>query len=209
VGGVAATGAATGAALLLRICSLSKSFGDRQVLKDFSCSLPKGKTICIFGPSGQGKTTLLRILMSLETADGGGVEWYERPRISAVFQEDRLCTNLSALANCVLVMDSRLSRSEAKATALAALGRVGLAGHEHRPVRELSGGQSRRVALVRALVAEYGLLLLDEPFKGLDQRAKDAAIAYVKERTREKTVLLVTHDMAEAAAMGAEIVAIG
>ncbi|MDR2108301.1 MAG: ATP-binding cassette domain-containing protein [Coriobacteriales bacterium] len=230
--------------MALEICSLSKSFGGRPVLADFSCAVPVGRCICLFGPSGCGKTTLLRILMSLEEPDSGVIRWPQRARISAVFQEDRLCPDLSALANCMLVAGSasvravekggavdeavavgedgradssrpawlRRSRadrrSEAHRLICDALAQVGLKGCEHQPVRELSGGQSRRVALVRALVSSYDLLILDEPFKGLDAQARQTVIHYTRQQAQGKTVLLVTHDLSEAEAMGAEVISL-
>ncbi|MDR0500590.1 MAG: ATP-binding cassette domain-containing protein [Coriobacteriales bacterium] len=187
---------------LLQICSLNKSFGDRQVLRDFNCSIMAGEIVSFAGPSGHGKTTLLRIIMSLQEPDSGKLRWCGHPRISAVFQEDRLCANLSALANCLLVVSDEERRSSVSET----LKQLGLASHEQQPVGELSGGQQRRVALARALVSDYDLLILDEPFKGLDPETKDDVIAYTKANVANKTVILVTHDKLEAKAMDARII---
>ena len=153
----------------IQVRNLSKSFGDKAVLRNFSADFPAGAVTAVMAPSGGGKTTLLRLLMGLETADGGTVEGLEGLRQSAVFQEDRLCENLSAQANLRLVNPS-LSAKEAE----EALAAVGLAGCGGQRVAEFSGGMRRRVAILRALLARWDVLFLDEPFKGLD--AGDAAL---------------------------------
>ena len=149
-------------------------------------------------PSGGGKTTLLRILMGLEAADSGTVEGLAGLRQSAVFQEDRLCQTLSAVSNIRLVNPS-LSLSEAE----AALSAVGLAGCGNQRVAEFSGGMRRRVAILRALLAQWNVLFLDEPFKGLDTGTKNLVLADTRRRCAGRTVLLVTHDPGEAEALGA------
>ena len=158
------------------IRGLCKAFDGKQVLRDFSAALPAGQVTGLMAPSGAGKTTLLRILMGLETPDRGTITGLEGLRLSAVFQEDRLCENLNPVSNLRLVTPA-LSRTAA-AEALAA---VGLTDCQRQPARELSGGMRRRVAILRALLAEYDLLFLDEPFKGLDQppvRRKDGAVRH-------------------------------
>ena len=171
------------------IRNLCKSFAGKPVLRDFSAVLPVGQVTGLMAPSGAGKTTLLRILMGLERPDGG-----------AVFQEDRLCDNLDPSANIRLI-NPTLGRRETE-DALAA---VGLAGCLRQPARELSGGMRRRVAILRALLAEYDLLFLDEPFKGLDRETKETVMADTRRRCAGRTVLLVTHDVAELDAMGAVV----
>mgnify|MGYP000023240742 FL=1 len=180
------------------IDKLSKAYGSQQVLQDFSAVIPLGKTTGIMAPSGYGKTTLLRILMGLEQLDGGTVQGLEGLRQSAVFQEDRLCENLSAAANIRLVCPRKSPRE-----IMEALAALELAGCAHQPARELSGGMRRRVALLRALMADYDILYLDEPFKGLDVETKAEVIAYTRKHIDGKTVLLVTHDLEEAQALGA------
>lgn len=180
------------------LTDLTKSFGDNCVLKQFTAAFPKGKVTAIMAPSGGGKTTLLRILMGLEQADAGTISGMEGMRLSAVFQEDRLCTNLSPSAN-IRLTSSKVS----KAAAAQALASVGLDGNSRQPVRELSGGMRRRVAILRALMADYDILFLDEPFKGLDEATKELVIQDTRKRSAGKTVILVTHEKEEAAAMGA------
>ena len=180
------------------IRGLSKAFDGKQVLRDFSAVLPAGQITGLMAPSGAGKTTLLRILMGLEMPDRGTITGLQGLRLSAVFQEDRLCENLNLVSNLRLVTPT-LSQSAAE----EALTAVGLTDCLHQPVRELSGGMRRRVAILRALLAEYDLLFLDEPFKGLDRETKDVVMADTRRRCDGRTVLFVTHDPTELEAMGA------
>ena len=177
---------------------LWKSFGEKMVLHDFSAVLPAGATTGLMAPSGAGKTTLLRILMGLERPDRGTISGLECLRLSAVFQEDRLCENLNPVSNLRLVTPS-LRREQAE----EALRTVGLSDCMEQPARELSGGMRRRVAILRALLAEYDLLFLDEPFKGLDRETKEVVMADTRRRCDGRTVLFVTHDPTELEAMGA------
>ena len=185
------------------IRSLSKAFDGKPALQGFSATLPAGQVSCIMAPSGGGKTTLLRILLGLEAADSGEICGLAGLRLSAVFQEDRLLENLSPVANIRLV-NPRRPRGEV----LAALAAVRLSGCADQPARELSGGMRRRVAILRALLAEWDVLLLDEPFKGLDGAARDRTAQYLLRHRNGAAVLCVTHDRADAAALGAEIVEI-
>ena len=180
------------------IRGLSKAFDGKQVLRDFSAVLPAGQVTGLMAPSGAGKTTLLRILMGLEMPDRGTITGLQGLRLSAVFQEDRLCENLNLVSNLRLVTPT-LSQSAAE----EALTAVGLTDCLHQPVRELSGGMRRRVAILRALLAECDLLFLDEPFKGLDRETKEVVMADTRRRCDGRTVLFVTHDPTELEAMGA------
>ncbi|HPJ03109.1 MAG TPA: ATP-binding cassette domain-containing protein [Candidatus Limiplasma sp.] len=172
---------------------ISKAYQGKPVLENLSLEFPARRITCIMAPSGYGKTVLLRILLGLETADSGTIRGMDGMRISAVFQENRLCENLSALANVMLVSPTLL-----KADALTALTRVGLADNADQTVKTLSGGMRRRVALVRALMAEQDVLLMDEPFKGLDLETKQQVMTVTLDECRNKTVIMTTHDPAEA-----------
>lgn len=184
--------------MALTINHLSKSFGEHIVLKDFSANIPTGQVTLLTAPSGRGKTTLLRILMGLETADSGEFSDFNGLKQSAVFQEDRLCENLSALSNIKLASPQLQNE-----TIEAALSKVGLAEYAHCPISEFSGGMKRRVAILRALLADYDILFLDEPFKGLDAETKALVMSDVKQRSQGKTVILVTHDLTESEILGA------
>lgn len=180
--------------------NVSKCFGDKIALENFSAVFPAGETSVLMGVSGGGKTTLLRLILGLETPDGGGISGVPA-KCAAVFQEDRLCPQLTALGN-VLLAAGRKKEREAREL----LGRLGLAESINTPAADLSGGMRRRTALARALCSEYELLILDEPFKGLDDQTRRTAIETVREQTQGKTVLLVTHDPTEAKAFGDKII---
>ncbi len=173
-------------------------FCAKTVLRDFSCILPAGTITGLMAPSGAGKTTLLRILMGFESPDRGTIHGLDELRLSAVFQEDRLCDNLTPVGNLRLVTPSMASEDAAKA-----LCAIGLSDCLTQPARELSGGMRRRVAILRALLADYDFLLLDEPFKGLDEKTKANVIFDTRRRCNKRTVLMVTHDKDELSAMGA------
>ena len=145
---------------------------------------------------------MLRIMAGLEKLDEGRIEGLEKKRISMVFQEDRLCGNLSPVSNMRLVCSGKVQESRI----YEELERAGLKGEELVPAKNLSGGMRKRVALVRALIVPFDLLILDEPFDGLDDENKMRMIDYVKERSEGKTVILVTHEKKEAEAMGGEMI---
>ncbi|MDE7416824.1 MAG: ATP-binding cassette domain-containing protein [Lachnospiraceae bacterium] len=180
---------------------LSKSFDGKKVFDNLNMSISGREMTCIMAPSGAGKTTLLRILMGLESADCGSVSGLENKRFSAVFQEERLCEGMTAQDNIRLVMPTLGNQA-----VIREMARLGLGDCYNQPVSELSGGMRRRVSILRALLAEYDVLFLDEPFKGIDDTLKEQVIAYVKEKTRGKTVVFVTHDRKEAFDMGAGII---
>ena len=178
---------------------LMKAYEGKTVLDGFSAVLPCGQVTAVMAPSGAGKTTLLRLLMGLEKPDGGRIEGLAGHRMAAVFQEDRLCGYLNPVDNIRLTSPARTV-----AEVREALAEMGLAGCEAQPCRELSGGMNRRVALLRALLADADLLLLDEPFKGLDARTRQDVMQRTRARCAGRTVVLVTHDPAEAEALGAK-----
>ena len=178
---------------------LMKAYEGKTVLNVFSAVLPCGQVTAVMAPSGAGKTTLLRLLMGLEKPDSGRIEGLAGHRMAAVFQEDRLCGYLNPVDNIRLVNPARTA-----AEVREALAEMGLAGCEAQPCRELSGGMNRRVALLRALLADADLQLLDEPFKGLDARTRQDVMQRTRARCAGRTVVLVTHDPAEAEALGAK-----
>lgn len=184
----------------ITVSGLQKRFGEKRVLEDFSAVFPAGQVTCVMGPSGCGKTTLLNILLGLEKADGGSVTGIP-DRISAVFQEERLCEDFSAVTNVRMVTGKAVKPEEIEACLRA----LGLEGSLYSPVRELSGGMKRRAAIARALLAEGELLILDEPFKGLDEGTREVVVEEMKNHILDRTVIMVTHDPQEAALMGADI----
>lgn len=171
---------------------IEKTFDGKQVLSGFSHSFSEGETTCILGPSGCGKTTLLNLMMGLSSPDSGQMAGLANKRFSAVFQEDRMCQGLTASANIRLV-NAALSK-EAAAVMLCSVGLQ----DEQIPVRSFSGGMRRRVAILRALAAEYDILFLDEPLRGLDAETHHRVMEYLKVKTAGKTVICVTHSAEEA-----------
>ena len=177
---------------MIAVHKLCKAFGGKAVLQDFSCELEEGRVTALMAPSGAGKTTLLRILLGLETAG---------KRLAAVFQEDRLLDFMTPVDN-IRLPEPKLER----AVILREMAAMGLTGCENQPVRELSGGMRRRVAILRALLCGADVIALDEPFKGLDEATRARVIDETKRLCRGKTVLMVTHEAAEAERMGAKII---
>ena len=183
----------------LRLENVSFGYGRRKkVLSDFSLSLPSGSRLCLTGPSGCGKTSVLRLVLGLERADGGSIEGREGLSFSAVFQEDRLIPWRSVLANCAIFSDASAARRMLTA--------MGLSDSMDLLPGELSGGMRRRAALARALAHPSDVLVLDEAFTGLDADTRDRVLAVVRECLGDRSLLMVTHDEAEAEALGAEIV---
>ena len=181
----------------MKIENLCKSFDGKMVLDHVSLTLESGGTVCLMAPSGRGKTTLLRCIAGLEAPDSGQITDLPE-RIAYVFQEDRLCDGFSAVDNIRLVTGKALGEGEIRRH----LEELGLAGSLDQPVRELSGGMRRRVVISRAVCFGAGLLLLDEPFKGLDDEARQQTADYILRHRGAAAILCVTHDREDAAALG-------
>lgn len=178
---------------------LCKSFGEQLVLDKISVEMPDGEVTVIFGASGRGKTTLLRLLMGLETPDAGRICGVPK-HIAAVFQEDRLPMDFTPQV-CVKMTAAPGVTGK---TICAHLREVGLADCLDKPVRELSGGMRRRVAIVRAVLARSDALFLDEPFTGLDADTKHTVIGYIKKYTAGKTLVVVSHSPEDAGLLDAK-----
>ena len=181
--------------------NITKQFDNTFVLEQFNLELSEGRITCLMGPSGSGKTTLLSILMGLVKADSGTIYGLKGKKLAAVFQEDRLCEGISAVQNIKMVCSRKMKDSRI----IEELQKVGLKGIESKMVSELSGGMKRRVAIVRAVMADSDLVIMDEPFKGLDETLKRQVMEYVKHKTAGKTVIIVTHERAEADELSADI----
>ena len=178
--------------------NLCKSFGTHAVLQSFCWTVDR--PMVLMGASGCGKTTLLRILSGLETADSGTVTGVVTPAV--VFQEDRLCPQLTAVDNLVLTGHG-LTAAQARSD----LRSLGFTEADLRlPAVRLSGGQKRRVALLRALWAPSDTLLLDEPFTGMDPDTLQRAAVLLRQHCAGKPVLLATHDESAIRALGWPVV---
>lgn len=186
----------SGGAFELR--GVEKSYGRLLVLAGASARFEAGRAHVLMGPSGAGKTTVLRLLAGLETPDAGEVVRPADARMAMTFQENRLLDNLTATAN-VRLPHARLRGADLEAFLArerAALAAVGLPV-DSRPVRELSGGQRRRVAILRCVLADADAFLFDEPLKGMDEKTVAQVMDYVTPLLAHKTVLWVTHDPRE------------
>lgn len=181
------------------LSNICKAFGGKQVLTSFSHRFPAGETSCILGPSGCGKTTLLRLICGLLDADSGEITGSD-VKFSMVFQENRLFENLSAEKNVLLTAKKGFSREDAR-NLLRELGIEDTSGK----TTDFSGGMKRRVAVARALAADYNVLLLDEALTGLDGENRLRALEVIKKMTACKTVICVTHDPRDAEILGGSI----
>ncbi len=188
-------------------------YGARQILHDISFTLKAGEVVCLLGPSGCGKSTLLRLIAGLECTDGGSVRINgkvmcdantcvptQKRNIGMVFQDYALFPHFTVLQNVAYGLRSVLGNVEAENEAMRALERVGLAHAAQKSPIQLSGGERQRVALARSVVTRPSILLMDEPFSGLDGRLKEAIRRETLQVLREAnvTTLIVTHDPEEA-----------
>jgi sulfonate transport system ATP-binding protein len=187
----------------LDVAIRSKRFGSHVVLRDLAFRVAPGETLAVLGPSGVGKSTLLRIIAGLDTAFEGSVR---RPgRVAMVFQEPTLLPWRKAIENLTLVTGVDAPRAE------AALASVGLEGRGGLYPRQLSLGQQRRLALARAFVTEPELLLLDEPFVSLDAALVDDMLALTETliAAAKPATVFVTHAAFEAERLATRVLRIG
>ncbi len=189
----------------IKFKQVSKSFQGKLLFEDLNLTFPENKMTCLMGPSGSGKTTIINCILGLSRPDSGEITGTEGKLVAAVFQEDRLIEHWDALKNVKLVCKNTVTSEQVQKE----LEKVGLKESLKKPVRDYSGGMRRRVAIVRAMLAQSELIILDEPFQGLDDMLKEQVIDYVKRRSLGKTVILVTHDREEAERLGAELITLG
>ena len=197
--------------IILEIQHLSKKYEDAEPLKDINCTVRQGEVISIIGPSGTGKSTLLRCINRIEKPSSGrvfikGEEMTDDPKtirrmrrsIGMVFQSFNLFSNMTVMGNITLGPVALLGKTqeEARKKALELLDMVGLSGLEDRWPDELSGGQRQRVAIARVLAMEPELLLFDEPTSALDPRMVDEVLYVIRQLAAQgNTMLIVTHEM--------------
>jgi NitT/TauT family transport system ATP-binding protein len=181
---------------MIELIDIEKSYGGKRVLDKVSLQIPPGGVTALTGRSGSGKTTLSRILLGLESADGGRVLVAAGLKKAAVFQEDRLIEHLSAIENLRLV-------GAAPDDAKKHLEALGLGADAFSRADSLSGGMRRRLALARAMIAGADLIVLDEPLTGLDGETKRLAADYVGRHRGAAAVLLISHDPEDLELLGA------
>ena len=184
---------------MLKLTNISHSFNGVPVLQGQSLTLCPKERVAIMAPSGTGKTTLLRIAIGLLAPQEGSVE-NTFQKTATVFQEPRLLPWRTAAENVNLVLGDRPNTMP---IALGWLEKLGLADGADKYPRELSGGMQQRVALARALCCQADLLVLDEPFKAMDETLRQQVIDLVAQT--DAAILLVTHDSKEAASLGCQI----
>jgi sulfate transport system ATP-binding protein len=199
---------------------LSKSFGTAQVARDISFTIEKGKLIGLLGPSGGGKTTVLRMLAGLETPDSGEIRFHGelvndvppgRRNIGFVFQNYALFRHMSVFDNIAFGLTvQKKPKAFIKERVRELLELTGLQGLERRLPHQLSGGQRQRVAFARAIAPEPQLLLLDEPFAAIDTKVRKELRLWLKEMIDRVgiTTIFVTHDQEEAVEVADEIMII-
>jgi len=179
---------------MLRVSNLCKSFGNVKAVDNVSFELEKGETLAVIGPSGGGKSTLLRLLNGLEVPDGGTIEFaniYEGT-FGLVFQEYNLFPQYTVLGNITLaprLLQKNYSHAE------EILRKVGLLDKKDNYPSQLSGGQKQRTAIARALMLKPDILCFDEPTSALDPKLTDEIVGIIKQMKGEQTIIIVTHDM--------------
>ena len=186
---------------MIELKNVAFSYGQLQILNNFNLSVKDGECVQLYGISGSGKTTVLRLILGLEKADSGNI--IAPKKISVVFQEDRLLENVDIQKNIRMVLSK-----EHYALADTLLKEFGIYEVRKKRVSALSGGMKRRVALVRAIAYSGDALILDEPFNGLDIENKIIATNIIKREflDKNKPVLLITHISEDAELLNAKIV---
>mgnify|MGYP000982694728 FL=1 len=193
---------------MLELRNINKAFGGKQILTNFSLSIPEKQILAIVGPSGGGKTTLLRMLAGLETIDSGEIyyngeslaidELEKRNFLGFVFQDFQLFPHLSVLENLTLspIKTMSMEKEVAEKKARGLLEQLGLAGHADAFPFSLSGGQKQRVALARAMMIKPEIIGYDEPTSALDPELRlEVEKLILQNKERGMTQIVVTHDL--------------
>lgn len=188
--------------IILQLKNLSKTFDSKTVFQQLSLDVKENEIVALIGPSGCGKSTLLRMIADLESVDTGSIRFSDTTEgtIGYVFQKPILYPHLNVEGNIALGFGQKVAKSQRKVTIAKELELVGLGGFSSRKVDSLSGGEAQRVSVVRALLNQPTLLLLDEPFSALDipTRRKIAQDTRNILKSKKMSAIHVTHDPQEA-----------
>lgn len=193
---------------MLELKNISKRFGEKQIISDLNLKVPEKQILAIVGPSGGGKTTLLRMLAGLETIDSGDIiyngeelpldELEKRNLLGFVFQDFQLFPHLTVLENLTLspIKTKNVAKEDAEKKAISLLNRLGLAEHVNAYPYSLSGGQKQRVALARAMMIDPEIIGYDEPTSALDPELRlEVEKLILQNRELGMTQIVVTHDL--------------
>ncbi|MDY4560214.1 MAG: ATP-binding cassette domain-containing protein [Peptostreptococcus porci] len=172
---------------------ISKSYGNKIVLKNFNIDIREGQTTFMLGKSGSGKTTFSKIVLGLEKIDTGEISGLDGKKISVVFQEDRLMENMTIGSNFKMTVDSHINRKQI----VEKMEKIGLFQPLETKISELSGGMKRRISILRAFLIEFDLIVMDEPFRGLDEETKEIVMNFVIQNIKGKTAIIITHNKDE------------
>lgn len=169
---------------MIRFKNVSKSF-DHKVIDNLSFEIKAGQSYGIFGKSGIGKSTLINLILGFENPDSGKI-YTDFNKASVIFQEDRLIDEISAFDNLKIIKnDQKLIIQTLEALNINEI---------NKPVSKFSGGMKRRVAIGRAIIFGGDILIMDEPFAGIDDDNKAGAISLIKDRFKDRTIILVSHN---------------
>lgn len=196
---------------VLEIRDLAKSFDGVSVFSGLNLRLDANEIVAILGPSGCGKSTLLRCIVGLEEAEQGGLTFASNRRAEGVgylFQQPILYPHLNVASNIALGFKTKVSKKERQTTIARELESVELPGFELRRVESLSGGEAQRIALLRAMLGQPEVLLLDEPFSALDLETRRSITTQTRRwlKQRNTAAIHVTHDPEEAELMADRVV---
>ena len=184
---------------MIKFDNVNFSYGKNTVLKDFNLEINKGDKICLFGESGCGKTTVLRLILGLENVDSGNIIIDNNLKPAVVFQENRLLPFKTVLENVSLFCTDEKS-------AIHHLESLGLGGYLNAYPSSLSGGMKRRLAIARALSVNFDFLVLDEAFTGLDTENIILASNHILDTVGDRPIIMVTHSKYEAELLKTNIV---
>lgn len=185
---------------MIKINRLKKNYDSKKIFNDFNMNIEPYEITCILGPSGVGKTTLFNVISGLTDYEGGEITGIENRNISYLFQEPRLLPWLTVYENIDIVLKNIYPEKKRNEVITHHLEMVGLIEYIDNKPEELSGGMKQRLAIARTFAYPSTLLLMDEPFQGLDVKLKNDIIgSFLKLWEKDKrTVLFITHDIEEA-----------